>query len=74
MIVELRERGYTYEAIAHELHKAGLTAHEVSRVRMSVFMRRLAPHLTGSIKHRKRLDKLVHKKDIVEGGADAPVG
>jgi hypothetical protein len=64
MIVQLRTQGYTYGAIAHELFKAGLTATEVSTVRMVALMKRAAPHLMGAVKHRERLPKLIHKRDI----------
>ena len=52
MVVDLRSKGYTYDAIAAKLFEAGLTDSVVSRVRVHALLRKNAPHLMGSAKRR----------------------
>lgn len=66
-IRELREQGYTYEAIAHQLHAEGLTDRIVSRVRIHELLRGLAPHLMGHT--RLRGLPTVRKDDVKNGSA-----
>jgi hypothetical protein len=62
MMVALREKGYTYEAIAQELYLQGLTETEVSRSRIKDLFLTVAPHLMGDIKRKMGLSKLIRKK------------
>lgn len=66
LIVSLREKGYTYEAIAHSIFEAGYTKHKVTKVSIEKYIRKLAPHLCGCVKHKMKLEKLVRVKDLTD--------
>lgn len=68
LIQGLRERGYTYDAIADELLAAGFTPTLISRQAVSKMVRRYCPHLLGNLKRRLELPRLIRRADGPEIG------
>jgi hypothetical protein len=60
-MVELRRQGYSYAAIAEVLASEGLTEGEVSRQFVNKVIRREAPELTGNVRRKLGLAKMVRK-------------
>lgn len=57
-IKELRGQGWSYEAIAREIFKEGLTGTKLSKVRIQQIIEREAPHLMGPIRVKLKLPRM----------------
>lgn len=61
-MMELRQAGYSYSAIAEVLYREGLTTTQVSKQFINKVLRREAPELLGSVKRKLGVAKLIKKE------------